>query len=190
MDISLNYYPKPEGGALGGIDFALESNDLQLGHDLETAVLVSLFTDRRANPDDPLPEQGASRRGWWGDSFSEISGDKIGSRLWLLEREKQTPQTLARAKEYVTEALSWLLTDGLALRYEVTVEWLRQGELGIGLKIERPKDTLNYRYQYLWQGLSFLPAGAGEPIAADVAIELETEAGGNLLCENSTGLST
>jgi phage gp46-like protein len=71
---------------------------------LETAVLLSLFSDRIARQDDVLPS-GDDRRGWWADAYAEIEGDAWGSRLWLLSREKQTASVLRRAEEYASEAL-------------------------------------------------------------------------------------
>ncbi|WP_324606427.1 phage GP46 family protein [Xenorhabdus nematophila] len=68
------------------------------------------FTDRRALDSDELPAgAGTDRRGWWGDTFNTRS---IGSRLWLLAREKQLSAVLHRAKAYADEALAWLIDDG------------------------------------------------------------------------------
>ena len=96
---------------------------------LVRAVIVSLFTWRRANPDDELP--GSDLQGWWGDSFAQLPGDRIGSRLWLLWRTTLVPETLRRAKEYATEALQWLLDDGVATA--VQVDAVRLGLHGLVL---------------------------------------------------------
>ena len=90
---------------------------------LVRAVLISLFTWRRAQPADVLPA--GDRFGWWGDSFAAVPGDRIGSRLWLLSRAKLLPETAAQAKEYARESLQWLLDDGVAAKVEVEAE--RQG---------------------------------------------------------------
>jgi phage gp46-like protein len=90
---------------------------------LVRAVMISLFTWRRANADDDLP--GDLKMGWWGDNFSTLSNDRIGSRLWLLGRAKLTTETIAKAREYAQEALQWLVDDGIAAR--VVVETERQG---------------------------------------------------------------
>lgn len=81
-----------------------------------TPVLLSLGSDRRAEPDDTLPDtvtEGSiaaglnPRRGWAGDAFDE-DGNRAGSRLWLLEREKQTDDVLARVQDYAQQSLAWL----------------------------------------------------------------------------------
>jgi len=112
-------------------DFVFDEaiQDLESDRGLETAVIISLFTDRRANEDDALPDSNnLDRRGWWGDLTSNIENDQIGSRLWLLEREKTTPNVVIRAKQYAEEALQWLIDEGVAMKVEVEAE--RQGTPG------------------------------------------------------------
>ena len=119
-------------------DLSIGSTGLVQDDSLTTCVLVSLFTDRRARPDDPLPAgNGDYRRGWVGDALADRSDDRIGSRLWLLRREKQTEETRRRAEEYCREALAWLVSDGLASRIDVSAEWVRQGLLGVVIVIDR-----------------------------------------------------
>lgn len=80
--------------------------DLVAENTLRTAVILSLFLDRRADDDDVLPNGSNDRRGWWADTVAPMteygiggglaSGDRIGSRLWLLSREKQLAGVLDR----------------------------------------------------------------------------------------------
>lgn len=135
-----------------GADIAMAGADLQADDGLRTAVIISLFTDRRAEPDDVLPDGSEDRRGWWADAYPDIEGDRIGSRLWLLHREKQLPSVLARAKEYAEEALRWLLDDGIASAVRVQAETVRQGLLGLRIEIERPsRAVVEYKFQSLWE---------------------------------------
>lgn len=80
--------------------------DYSGGNEVLTNIIVSLFTDARASDDDILPDGATDKRGWWGDSFSD---KKIGSRLWLLSREKQLSSVLKRAQEYAEESLAWMI---------------------------------------------------------------------------------
>ncbi len=119
-------------------DLSLSPTGLARDDGLTTCVLVSLFSDRRARADDPLPEgTGDYRRGWIGDALADIDGDRIGSRLWLLRREKQTEETRRRAEDYCREALAWLISDGLATAVAVAAEWVRMGMLGVEIVIDR-----------------------------------------------------
>lgn len=136
-----------------GADYALATGALATDDGLETAVVVSLFSDRRAAPDDPLPGHDDDRRGWWGDAWPEIPGDRIGSRLWLLSREKQTPAALARAQQYAAEALAWLVDDGVASAVNVVARIPRDGVLGLEIAIDRPANPpIRYRLDAFWSG--------------------------------------
>lgn len=115
------------------------------------AVIVSLFTWRRANPDDAVD---GSRQGWWADPTSAIAGDRIGSRLWLLSREKLLPETFNRAREYARESLQWLLDDQVAVGVDVSAE--RYGRAGMALVITITRAdgrVTELRFADVWQRL-------------------------------------
>jgi phage gp46-like protein len=135
-DIALRFDP-----ATLSFDIALAGADLATDDGLETAVIISLFTDRRADPDDVIPDGTGDRRGWWADAWPTVDGDFIGSRLWLLAREKELPVVARRAEEYAEEALAWLLAEGVARAVRVTAEQVRRGVLGLTIVIERPDGT-------------------------------------------------
>ncbi len=153
---------KGQNETLGIFDTHLLFRDLEADETLETAVVISLFTDRRADLTDPLPFNETFRRGWWGDSYAEIQGDQIGSHLWLLQREKTTQDTLNRAKEYSLEALAWLTEDGIAESVQVNTSWANkiQGVMAIEVIIQRLSGTQE-RYNLLWNRLLY-----GEPSTA------------------------
>lgn len=136
----------------------IDGQTIKLGLDaaqpLVRAVVVSLFTWRRANPDDTLPAD--QRMGWWGDTFAPIDNDRIGSRLWLLSRAKLLPETVNQAREYALEALQWLIDDGVASRIEVQAE--RQGlqTLALGVRIYKSDGTVptDVRFTDVWSFLN------------------------------------
>jgi phage gp46-like protein len=120
--------------------------------DLPRSVLISLFTWRRANPDDALPSN--SRQGWWGDTYPASANDRIGSRLWLLSRSVLTAETVTNAKEYAEEALQWLVDDGVAAGVAVIAERNGIGRLDIGVTITRgDAGQLNIRFTNVWDYL-------------------------------------
>lgn len=138
-------------GTSGGVVQATPAYDLELDEGLQTAVVISLFTDRRADEGDVLPGLGDDRRGWWGDAFPLVAGDKIGSKLWLLAREKQTPAALGRAEQYAREALAWLVEDQVASRVDVTASAPSRGVLQLDVSIQRPKKRpVQYRFSKAW----------------------------------------
>lgn len=143
---------------LGGGDLILAGQDLARDDGLESAVLVSLFTDRRATPEQIRGgENKADLRGWWGDFNPTVVGDQTGSLLWLLRREKQTGETLARAKEYVRQALAWMIEDKVASAVDVAAEYATTaaGVMLLAVDITRPAGSrLSYRYDYEWAAQS------------------------------------
>lgn len=133
-------------------DFTIAANDLQTDAGLESAILISLFTDRRAEQSDQLPDASDDLRGWWADSFAEVAGDRIGSRLWLLHREKEQPSVITRAQEYAREALQWMIVDRVLERIDITAEVVRRGVLGLLVVPYRPdKRSVEFRYELNWQ---------------------------------------
>lgn len=132
----------------GSFDITIENGDLLADSGMRTAVLISLFSDRIANDDDIIPDGTDNRRGWWADAYSH-NGDKIGSRLWLLGREKQTNKTLSRAEKYSNEALQWLIDDGVAKNISSAADWIDDGLMEIKTVIKRSdnstyEDTFNF----------------------------------------------
>jgi len=136
----------------------IDGNVSNLGMDstnpLLRAVIISLFTHRRARADDLLPSD--DMQGWWGDTFAPVANDQIGSRLWLLSRSKLTTETAERAREYALEALQWLLDDGVAARVEVQAA--RQGLDTLALNVQIFKTTndltLDVRFANAWSNIN------------------------------------
>ncbi|MDR2187040.1 MAG: phage GP46 family protein [Azonexus sp.] len=136
-----------------GAEWLLDAPGLATDEGLDTAVILSLFTDARAQPDDvtPAPDD---KRGWWGDAFAAPAADRFGSRLWLLGRRKQLPSVLAEARGYAEEALAWLIADGIASRVEVDAFIPRPETLGLTIAITRPNgEPVRYRFEALWSAL-------------------------------------
>lgn len=138
-------------GALGA-DLQLADGDLMRDDSLLTAVVISLFTDRQAEPGDELPAGGSDRKGWWGDAtlpaLKTGGNDKIGSRLWLLRREKQMPSVLARYKEYAEEALAWLVDEGHVKAVGVTATAPARGVWLLGVRLTRREGEASYLLKY------------------------------------------
>jgi phage gp46-like protein len=122
-------------------DLLRGSTGLERAHTLETAVVISLFSDARAGVDDVLPDDTpardyrSDRRGWVGDAIPDIAGDVTGSKLWLLAREKQTEETRRRAETYARQALAWMIEDGIAKSVAVSGSWMGRGALRLDIAV-------------------------------------------------------
>lgn len=129
-------------------DIAIEDGDLVGDDGLETAVAISIFTDRRVT-DEELPYPQTDKKGWWGDMFPEVDQDKIGSRLWLVGREKVTQEVANRAQDYCKEGLQWLIDDGVASSVTAIATYNSFKNLIIQIEIVKPSGKKS-RFQVLW----------------------------------------
>lgn len=140
MDLALTYNPQ-----LQAFDLAQDGADLAADDTLASAVLASLLCDRLAETYEVKP--GEDRRGWWADVYA-VNVHQTGSRLWLLEREKQLPSVVRRCQQYCEEALQWLIDDGLASAITATVFVPRSGWLVVMIKIALNDQARSYRFEF------------------------------------------
>ena len=125
-------------GGRGYADVVLNSTgdglDAERDHGFETAVLLSLYTDRRVEASE-VPK-GASRGGWWGATFPKRAGDIEGSRYWLLFAYGgvASDENRRRSEEYSTEALAWLIEDGLAAEISPTAAVIASDLIGVSIR--------------------------------------------------------
>lgn len=137
----------------GDADLSMIDNDLASDRGLETAVLLSLFTDRRAANDDVPPSgDAADRRGWWADQFAATEGDRIGSRLWLLDRATLNGENARKAEEYIREALQWMIDDRVVASIDVAIDITSQrGATLIALALQRPgREAIAFKFAHVW----------------------------------------
>lgn len=134
---------------------------------LATAVMVALNTDRLALPDDVLPQSTPAgeirdRRGWWGDLDAGAiwNGWPIGSRLWLMTRDKITDSaarqgaTIEKARRFIAEALDPFVSAKICTSFTTD---LRQAGLdritGTVTLYRGPKSAVALQFQDLWTEL-------------------------------------
>lgn len=128
-------------------DWQTGGGGLLEGDDLETAILISLFTDRLARSDDAI--DGDDRRGWWGDTGSEYP---IGSRLWLLRREKLTTKVALKAEDYANEALAWLVDDGVVTVISTNAQIVFPNRLNLIINYQQPdKAQASVKFSWVWE---------------------------------------
>lgn len=112
----------PAGGGRGRVSF---------DRTLASQLLLAIGSDRRAAPDDTVPSlltapdgtavpRGA-RRGWVGDVLL-ADGQRLGSRLWLLERAKRDEATRLAAEDYANEAVA-AIADYHGADVSVSASW-------------------------------------------------------------------
>ncbi|QEL26159.1 hypothetical protein FQV39_28775 [Bosea sp. F3-2] len=130
---------------------------LDASEQLASAVIISLFTDKRA-PEGWRPDV-VDRRGWWGDAIAPEgeTPEEIGSHLWLLQNEVATEDVANLARIYAEEALAWMIRDQVAARVTITSGLIENPRRGVWLdvKIYGRDGALRYsqRFERLWQEL-------------------------------------
>jgi phage gp46-like protein len=119
---------------------------------IETLVLLSIFTDVEATQAEIAAAGLDEQRGWWAhaDSLRDPATPKMGSKLWLLRREKTLLATFRRAEVYVLDALAWLKKQGIAETIQVTATRPRPGWLSLEIIITRPSKLLP-PFKRLWE---------------------------------------
>ncbi len=95
---------------------------------LTTAVIISLFTNKRDLTAKPM-----DAAGWWADD--------IGSLRWTLVREKQTDEVLRKLIQYDKEALQWLIDSRLVKNIDVSATWISRGVLSESITLTLINDT-------------------------------------------------
>lgn len=115
---------------------------------LRTAVTISLFTDKRVSENE-LPEWEDNKRGFWADA---IEGNKIGSKLWLLNRGKVDRETKALCQEYALEALQWMIEDRL-VRDISAIAYFEDNNLKLEIELTLPsKKSITQNYHKIISG--------------------------------------
>ena len=144
----LHRYKNDEGrGDIEQVETPYGPGNLLTDPGLITAIELSLFTDKRAPDGAVLPGGPDDLRGWWGDEYWGPSFGmpqyKIGSYIWLLERSKNRQSTLLLLKDYVLDAVAWMLVRGgvgLIESAQAFTEPVRRDVAGFQLEVKRPGD--------------------------------------------------
>lgn len=133
MDIALE-----QDISSGKWDISFLNGDLKTSASLINSYQISLFCNRNSGREIDEIKEG----GYWGDILEE--GHITGSKIWLLDREKITKETINLIQEYALESCKWLIKDGIVISHTI--------------EIEVKGNSLNYKIN------SILPEGEAETI--------------------------
>lgn len=134
---------RDEHGEAIGASFS-PGKGLVTGADLQTAALISLFTDAEAGPDDVIPDGTTDPRGWW--------AGPIGSKLWLRSRSKATATLPALIKDDIEQALAWMIDDQVVAAIDVAVEYATTAMITAQVLFRRSNGArAALRFSRLWE---------------------------------------
>ncbi len=141
-DIAINYNNESQYG-----DLALSFDDLVRDEGLESAVLISLFTDARAEPEE-VPD---SSNDLSGSFLTSIDGTVYGSKIWTLRRSKADNNTVQKMTDYARSALAWMVEDGVAGSIEAQAILVDKERIDLSVKIYKNGEAIfNRRFEDLW----------------------------------------
>lgn len=138
------------GGGLTLPDLVIENGDLKADNGLETAVLISLFSDKVVQRED-LPEGETEVRGWWADNVSTPNNDLIGSKLWTLDRVKTSLDTESALEDFAKESLAWMIEDGIAKNVTASASRVSTERIDLSVVIIKP-DGDDIPFKFIWDG--------------------------------------
>ena len=123
-----------------GVDGDIETED-----SLDTAILVSLFSDRRVSESEQPNEH--KRRGWIGNESTP--GIQMGSRVWVYEQARITNTTLSGISNAASDCLQWMVDQGIASKVSASAVSTSIG-VSLNVYITRPTSEVEQRYYDLW----------------------------------------
>ena len=167
--------------AIGFGDIGMTGSALTVGTDianhgdLETAVLISLFTDRTADPGDILTVDAANDpRGWWADIYT---ADPIGSKLYQVLNRATNQDTLNFARDTVLKALQWLIDDGIAVKIDCATRYFKQGAITIEIAIRKSAGPPAL-FSYVWNAPGAnVVGGSASFVTTDLGLTITTDLG-------------
>lgn len=130
-------------------DISFEDGDFKLTDGLDTAIVLSLFTDGRA--DSSEVSEPILRRGWIGNEQNENEDDYFGSKLWLLEQARINNDTSNRVTSFSQDALSWMINSDYAKKLDINSEISDKDKIRINIVFTTINNKTESRQYKLWQ---------------------------------------
>lgn len=129
----------------GYYDISVDENgDIATADFFDTAILYSIFGERRASSDEVV--QPELRRGWIGNDDFEN-----GSKIWLFSQARVTASNLRRLENEIQSCLQWLIDDGYAVSIDDVDVTLSNNVVRAAVTIRRSRDQVDRRFYDLWE---------------------------------------
>lgn len=147
-DIAFVYMAR-SASTLGPADMIVGTNDLIRDPGLESACIITIGTDARADNSDILPNKNSNRSGFWG---SQLLGFQVGNKLWLLGRSNLTSATAATARQYLEEGFEWMIREGIASEIIISAWVALPSQLNFSVKIYKPSGSgVTFGFYLNWE---------------------------------------
>ena len=124
-----------------------DAGDISTGQTLDTAILMSIFNEVRAN--EAEVQDSRKRRGWVGNESTE--GFEQGSKQWLFEQERLTGTVLAELEIVVQNGSQWFIDDNIAIDVIAANTAIINGRATIEITYSRTGSEVEKKVFELWQ---------------------------------------
>ena len=124
----------------GQFDFEIEEGDIKSEAGMNTSVLMSLFSNLEVS----------GEGGYWGDFLSEITDDRLGSRIWQLARRGNTTNNRRELTGAIEEALGWMIEDSVVGRVSASIGQLTTSSVELIINIYNFADERLTAFNFLW----------------------------------------
>jgi len=132
----------------GFYDLAFDNGDLKSTQGFTSALLMSIFCERRATASEVADP--SKRRGWWGNAFLGFTDFQIGSKLWLLSQARADQVTLNNSITFSSNAVEWFKEDKYIDKANVTADYDEQNALLIFIQFLIGQDIVLNKGFRLW----------------------------------------
>jgi len=122
-----------------------ENGDLPVDQALDTAILMSIYEEVRANSSEIAVDN--LRRGWIGSESTP--GFEQGSKFWMFEQERITTSMLSELGTVINNGLQQLVNDNIAISTSANAS-LKNGVINIEVVLERPGGKIERKLFTLW----------------------------------------
>lgn len=134
----------------GTYDLDFKDGDFVIDKGLETSLVVSLLSDRRAS--ESQIAQPELRRGWIGDLVTSLPGYKLGSHLWLYEQARTTQETLTGIEDAAKKALTWMLDADLIINVSASATFVvADASVLLKITVTSPDGSTSTKAFNLWK---------------------------------------
>jgi len=138
----------------GIYDMSITNGDFTNIEGLDTAILMSLLIDKRADASEV--GEPSARRGWIGNEQNEDPDYEVGSKLWLLDQSRILQDTVNRSEDFVRDSLIWMIEDSLVKDVGVTGEIVNQNNIVDSVTFIRfDNSTFNKQFD-LWENTNLV----------------------------------
>lgn len=172
----------------GIFDLVVSNGTVQTISSFDTALLMLVFCERRANAAEvPLAQY---RRGWLGNEILFDDGFEIGSKLWLAYQERWTEEILQKCVGYLQDASQWLVDNGHLKTISVSGQLTGIDGFAIKLDYVTVDGQVDSRYYGLWKNTGKAPIIKTMELKPNLLYDVGGQPGGNLLISEDLYFST